>query len=173
MQWSRAIVREFAMVRRVCLSCIGRKFSWLLFSHFFLCVFRWHKMWECARYFLELAISCGLCIIQANIYPGWRSVRFLILFRHWRKTKMLSSTWSEPLNLIYLKFICYLSLFLWKIGGASRKVPKQSLWIVYPCCFIFPHLLPFYKCSLLQYMYLHPVCNCKMVRVKTITECAC
>jgi hypothetical protein len=93
------------MVRRVCLSSIGRK-CWLLFSHFFAA--RWHKMWKCARYFLELVISCGLCIIQANVYLGWWSVWFLILFPHWRKTTMLSSTWSELFNLNCLKFICYI-----------------------------------------------------------------
>jgi hypothetical protein len=128
MQWSRAIVKEFAMVRRVCLNRIGSKFFWLSTSHLLYHYYlsdRWHKMWECARYFLELAISCGLRIFQANLHPIWRSIWLFILLRHWRKAKMLSSTWSKFLNPNYSKFICSFFCFSCeKVGGAVVKIAK-------------------------------------------------
>lgn len=70
--------------------------SWAI--HFFFWIFfplcRWYQVWECACHFLELALPCWFCFLQANIYSIWWPFWFLIFLWYWRQKAVLSCSWG-------------------------------------------------------------------------------
>lgn len=93
----------------------------LLTRHF--AYYRWYQVWECSCYFLELAISCRLCIFQANIHTRWWPFRFFILLWHWWEEAMLSRTWGGILASSYFPEICRFCNFF--IAGLNNQFASR------------------------------------------------